>query len=396
MKIALALISVVVLAIAAFEVTMQPSGSERVQLLVVFAVMAATIAILAGWLARKLPRLRSLRLAVVALAVAAAVVVGIAAAVSARLMFLSVHDLNLLLVALGFGVGLGVVLAVAIADPLAGDLRRIGATADRVAAGDLTARTGVNRPDEVGAAASAIDGMVEQLATAEEERVRNEESRRHFLAALGHDLRTPLAALRATVEALEDGLAPDPQRYLRAMQSDLDAMSHLVDDLFLLATIEAGKLEVPREAVDLAELADDSIEALQPVAGRKDVRLRLEAHGGVTVLGGPAALGRVIRNLVDNAIRHAPEDSDVVVRVSNGSSALVEVVDAGPGFAPHLLDTAFDGFVTGDPARARAAGGAGLGLAIAHGVVTAHGGEIWAEAGPGGRVSFRLPSHLVA
>ncbi len=392
MKVALSLIAVVVLGIAAFEVTMQPSGSERAQLLLVFGIMAASIAILAGLLARQLPRLRSLRVAVVALAVAAAVVVGVSAAVSARLMFLSVHDLNLLLVALGFGVGLGVVLAVAIADPLAGDLRRIRDTADRVAAGDLEARTGVDRPDEVGAAAAAIDGMVVQLAEAEEERIRSEESRRHFLAALGHDLRTPLAALRATVEALEDGLAPDPARYLRAMQSDLDAMSHLVDDLFLLATIEAGKLEVPREPVDLAELADDSIEALQPVAGRKDVRLRLETDGGVTVLGGPAALGRVIRNLVDNAIRHAPADSDVVVRVSNGAGALVEVEDAGPGFPPELLDNVFEGFVTGDPARARAAGGAGLGLAIAHGVVTAHGGEIWAAPGPGGRVAFRLPS----
>jgi len=392
MKVALSLIAVVVLGIAAFEVTMQPSGSERAQLLLVFGIMAASIALLAGLLARQLPRLRSLRVAVVALAVAAAVVVGVSAAVSARLMFLSVHDLNLLLVALGFGVGLGVVLAVAIADPLAGDLRRIRDTADRVAAGDLEARTGVDRPDEVGAAATAIDGMVVQLAEADEERIRSEESRRHFLAALGHDLRTPLAALRATVEALEDGLAPDPARYLRAMQSDLDAMSHLVDDLFLLATIEAGKLDVPRESVDLAEIADDSIEALQPVAGRKDVRLRLETDGGVTVLGGPAALGRVIRNLVDNAIRHAPEDSDVVVRVSNGAGALVEVEDAGPGFPPELLDNVFEGFVTGDPARARAAGGAGLGLAIAHGVVTAHGGEIWAAPGPGGRVAFRLPT----
>jgi len=392
MRVALSLIAVVVLGIAAFEVTMQPSSAERAQLLIVFAVMAASIAVLAGLLARRLPRLRSLRVAVIALAVAAAVVVGVAAAVSARLMFLSVHDLNLLLVALGFGVGLGVVLAVAIADPLAGDLRKIRDTADRVAAGDLEARTGVDRPDEVGAAAGAIDGMVAQLAEVEQERIRSEQSRRNFLAALGHDLRTPLAAMRATVEALEDGLAPDPARYLRAMQSDLDAMNHLVDDLFLLATIEAGKLEVAREPVDLAELADDSIEALQPVAGRKAVRLRLEADGSVTALGGPAALGRVIRNLVDNAIRYAPADTDVVVRVSNGAGALVEVEDAGPGFPPDLLDSAFEGFVTGDPARARAAGGAGLGLAIAHGVVTAHGGEIWATPGPGGRVAFRLPA----
>ena len=113
--------------------------------------------------------------------------------------------------------------------------------------------------------------------------------------------------MRAAVEALEDGLAPDPQRYLRSMRADVDAMSHLVDDLFLLATIEAGKLEIDREPIDLAELADESIDALQPVAAGKGVELRLDADGSVAAVGGAAALGRVIRNLLNNAIRYSPE-----------------------------------------------------------------------------------------
>ena len=182
--------------------------------------------------------------------------------------------------------------------------------ANRVADGDLGARTGIRRPDELGAAASAFDGMAARLET-------NERTRREFLAALGHDLRTPLAALRATVEALEDGVARDPDRYLRSMRADLDAMTHLVDDLALLATIEAGQLHVERERLDLTELADESIEALAPVAAQHGVTLRLEAVGGVHAIGGARELSRVIRNLIENAIRYAPAQSEVVVQVTN-------------------------------------------------------------------------------
>lgn len=386
-----AFVVLVIAGLAVFEVTMQPSPGERLQLFWIFTAVAALTgvggAFLRRWMARK-----SLFVAVVALAFASVASVGVAAAVSAQLMFLTVHDLNVLFVVLGFGTGLGVVLAVTLAGPLARDLSRIEATAVRVAHGDLDARTGIERPDEVGAAAAALDGMVERLAAAEVERSRNEGARREFLAAVGHDLRSPLAALRATVEALEDGLAPDPERYLRAMRLDLDALGHLVDDLFYLATIEAGKLRIEMAPLDLAELADESIEAMNSVASRRKVRLRLDAAGAVTVLGGATALGRAIRNLVDNAVRHSPPGSEVIVRVTSDSGGEVAVLDEGPGFSGDLLDSVFESFVTGDPARARANGGAGLGLAIARGVVEAHGGSIWADAGPGGRVGFRLPA----
>ncbi len=312
------------------------------------------------------------------MAVASVAAVAVATGVAARLMFLESHDLELLTVVLGFGVGLGVVLATTLAGQLTRGLGEIGRTASRVADGDLAARTGVARLDELGAAADAVDRMASKLADAEVEREANDRARRHFLAAVGHDLRSPLAALRAAVEALEDGLAPDPDRFLRSMRADLDAMSHLVDDLFLLATIEAGKLEIDRETVDLAELADESIEAMQPVAAGRNVALRLDATGSVTTKGGAAALGRVIRNLLDNAIRHSPDAAEIVVRVSQEPEATVVVSDRGPGFSAGMIDQAFEQFVTGDPARSR-------------GIVAAHGGSIWAEPGPGGRVAFRLP-----
>ena len=380
-------------ALGVFEVTMQPSGDERTGLAVLFVAMAGGTALLGWLLARRMDRFRSLQTASTVMAIAAIAAVAIAVGAAARLMFIQPHDLQLLTVVLGFGVGLGVVLAATLARGLTADLHRIESAAGRIAEGDFAVRTGVTRQDELGSTAAAVDNMATRLADAEEERQANDMARRNFLAAVGHDLRSPLAAMQAAVEALEDGLSPDPQRYLESMKSDLGAMSSLVDDLFLLSTIEAGKLDFEREPVDLAELVDESIEALRPVAAKKAVEIEFAADGSVAAIGGPAALGRVIRNLLANAIRFTPDGSSVVVTVAGGDAASVSVTDEGPGFAPEMVDEAFERFVTGDPSRSRRNGGAGLGLAIARGIVTAHGGRIWAEAGPGGTVGFAIPTH---
>ncbi len=391
MRVVLALLGAVVLGLVAFELALEPSNADRTQVLVIFVIMAAVTALAGLVIPRYTGRLRSLRSAVMFLAIASVAVVAFAVTVSAQLMFFETHDLVLLMVAVGFGTALGVTLAATVSKPLEADLAAIRRTAERVADGDLSVHTGIDRPDEVGAAGRAIDSMVEQLAAAVADREADEKARRQFLAAVGHDLRSPLAALTAAVEALEDGIAPDPDRYLRAMRADLTAMSHLVDDLFLLATIEAGKLELDRDPIDVAELADESIDALHAIADRKGISLRLDVEGGAPARGSSHSLGRAIRNLVDNAIRHAPEGSQVVVRVTAEEDVVLRVEDEGPGFSGELVESAFEGFVTGDPARSRSRGGAGLGLAIAKGVVEAHGGAIWAEEGPGGRVGFRLP-----
>ncbi len=393
MKPLLALLAAAVAALAFFEGTMQPTARDRAELLAIFAVTAVLTAGAAWLVPRWARRIRTLQRTFVLVALAAVVEVALVVGVAAWLMFLSSHDLELLLVVLGFGVAVGLIFAVSTAQPLTDDLRRIRETAAAVGGGRLEARTGVRRPDEVGAVAAALDEMAGRLTAIDEERERQERARRHFLAAVGHDLRTPLAALQAAVEALEDGVAPEPERYFASMRRDLAALGALVDDLFVLARLEAGKFEFEQVPLDLAELADEALEALTPVARTNGVGLRLETPGRVPVVGGPEALGRVIRNLVDNAIRHAPPRSEVVVSVGNGDGATLAVVDDGPGFPPDLLEDAFGTFVRADPARARATGGAGLGLAIAKGVVEAHGGEIWAEPGPGGRVALRLPIH---
>jgi signal transduction histidine kinase len=375
------------------EVVMHPSGTDRLEPLALFTAMAALTIAATRFVPAVAARTRSLSHTVAAVGLIAAGLIALAVAVGAWRMFLSVHDLHLLSVVLGVAASLSVVFAIGVTRSLRDDLTALRRTSDNVSHGDLQARTGVTRNDELGATAAALDAMIEQLADAEELRRHDDHARRALLAAVGHDLRTPLAALQAAIEALQDGLAADPDRYLRSMSHDVAHLRGLVDDLFLLARIEAGELTLEHQPVDLTELADETIEAMEPVARRQHVELRLETAGRVPVLGGPEALGRVMRNLVDNAIRHAPAASHVVVRVLNGDGATVEVIDDGPGFDPELLPAAFDTFARADPSRNRDTGGAGLGLAIAKGVIEAHGGHIWAAPGPGGRVGFQLPTN---
>jgi two-component system sensor histidine kinase BaeS len=320
--------------------------------------------------------------------VIAAVTVGFAA----QQMFLSSHDLNLLFVVLVFAVATTVAFAVSVSGDLTRDLEATAAAARRIQAGDLGARTGVVRADEVGTVAETFDRMAGDLEQQDAERRAHETARRQFLAAIGHDLRTPLASLRAAIEALEDGLAPDPDRYLRSMDRDVGVLSSLVDDLFLLSRLEEGSVEMEQKAIDVTELADEAIEVLTPLATSVDVRLELNADQRVVAVGGSEAVSRVLRNLLDNAIRFAPAGSAVVVEVRTDDGAVVRVLDDGPGFDPEFVSEAFERFSRGDPSRERSTGGTGLGLAIARSFVEALNGSIWAESGPGGCVGFRLPA----
>ncbi len=166
-------------------------------------------------------------------------------------------------------------------------------------------------------------------------------------------------------------------------------LNQLVDDLFLLARIESGGFEYELVPVDLAEIADEAIEVLTPVSQLAGINIRLNTDGSSVVSTGPVPIGRVIRNLLDNAIRHAPPGSEITVTVE--MPATVRVADEGPGFPPSFTEAAFEEFARADPARSRSTGGAGLGLAVARELVEELGGRIWAEPGPGGLVAFTLP-----
>ena len=378
------------LGVVAAELLLRPAGGERLGLIALLGGVTLTSMVLATALQRFTRR--SLALGVLATSLVAVVVAGLAVSAAAGAMFVSSHDLRLVLVVLGLGVGAGLALALGLVRPLVTDLDRIGATARAVAAGDRLARTGVRREDELGATARALDELVDQLDRAESDRARMEEARSHFLAAVGHDLRSPLTVLRSGLEALEDGVVDDTDQLVHTLQRETDLLGSLVEDLFVLARIESDGLALQRERLDLAELADEAAEALAHVAARRGVTILVDATGSVPVDGDARELGRALRNLLDNAVRHSPDGGVVTVGVDGGDGARVEVVDEGPGFPADGIETLSASFVRGDEARVRDGGGAGLGLAITRGLVEAHGGVVWADPGPGGRVHVRLPA----
>lgn len=221
-----------------------------------------------------------------------------------------------------------------------------------------------------------------------------EASRRELVAWISHDLRTPLAGIRAMAEALADGVVArrdEVAEYAGRISTEAEALSGMVDDLFELSRITAGALRLTLSEVPLADVVSEVVAAESPVASRKGVRLRADAATWPVVLGSDPELARVVRNLLSNAIRHTPPDGTVAVRVDvDGSSALLRVDDGCGGIPEADLPRVFEVAFRGTPHRQPVGGG--LGLAIARGLVEAHQGTIDARNhGRGCRFEVRLP-----
>lgn len=361
------------------------SASLFVVLLIAMAVIAALVVPI---LMRRLP----LKQAVPALAFVGPVLAVLGSLIGSGAMTLSGHDVGYVaLVALLAGIA-AFVVGWRVSRPLAKDLDRVAITLRQVARGDRVARCNIERTDELGEVGEAVDELTKSLARAEAERNAADGERRAVVSALSHDLRTPLASLLASVDALEDGVSNGPA-HIRAMRSNVMALDQLVEDLFLLARADSGQLGLQVEPMDLAEMIDEAVEAVTPSATIHGVKLLTDSHAALQVDADHSALGRLLRNLLDNAIRHSPEGGTVRVCTSNGSAnyVTVDITDEGPGFSPEFIPSAFDRFSQADPARS-SHGGAGLGLAIVHTLTQALGGSIELAEGPGGKISFRLPT----
>ncbi|MGB7860956.1 MAG: HAMP domain-containing sensor histidine kinase [Acidimicrobiia bacterium] len=382
---------VVVAGVGLFVIVMQPTSGQRVAMGLIFALMAAGTIAAALWLPRLAKGNRSLSTTVMALSVVSFVIVVFGLLAAGQQMFISPHDLTLLLIVVGFGVVAAVAFAVLVSGPLTGELGHIAETASAMAAGDLSQRTSTTRSDEVGDLARAINEMASALQVAEMDRERDDRARRDLFAAVGHDLRTPLASLQVAIEAIQDELADEPDRYLDSMRSDTEALARLVDDLFLLARLESRDIDHAVGPVDLAEVADEAVEVFRPLCDERELVVNLEMVHRVVVRASSEGMARVVRNLLDNAVRHSPSGGTIQVSISNGSTGIVEIRDQGPGFPREFIDRAFERGTRDDQARSRSYGGAGLGLAIASRYVDDFGGRIWATPGPGGLVTVELP-----
>lgn len=325
-------------------------------------------------------------------ALVAAIVVGqivVVAAVSAQLMFVSAHDaLFVMAVALLCGV-----VAVRAGQVFAADvLRDVDSLRDTLAAvGDgLREPVPVTRSqDELAALAGAANATIVKLD-------RAERARADMVAAVSHDLRTPITSLQLLVQAVDDGIVDGPTqaRYLRQMNTHVRALSALIDDLFELSRVEAGELNCILEQIPVDQLVGETVEAMRPQAEAGCVALEARLpHGGAVARADPEKVQRVLFNLLQNAIRHTPADGSVTVLAEpRGGGVEIEVADTGEGIAEADRVRVFEPFFRGGSEAARTRTGSGLGLAVSRAIVEAHGGRIWLEeAAAGTRVRFFLP-----
>jgi signal transduction histidine kinase len=368
-------------------------GHAFVPSLEILAPVGAAATLLATLIASRRSPITGLRRRLGAVAILVAAQLGVAVALFAGLMFVSDHDALFMGLAAAYAALIGLSLARLVTRNALDDLDAIRAALAQVAGGARELRIPVRGDDELAQLAADVEAMVARVAA-------EESARRELVAAVSHDLRTPLTTLRLIAEGLEDGIfEPDTVReQLRLMSVHVRALGALVDDLFELSRLEAGDVSWSIEQVHLDQLVQETIQAMRPQAQAGGVAVRAELENGLRpARGNPEQLQRVLFNLIQNAIRHTPADGSVVVRArpGQGRAIEVEVADTGHGIDPALGDRIFEPFVQGPSRVAGQNGAGGLGLAIARAIVAAHGGRIWlcdsGPAHPGARIRFTLP-----
>jgi signal transduction histidine kinase len=322
---------------------------------------------------------------------------------TASLMFINEHDLTLAGLLLLFSSGVSISFGYFLSNSITQTLGEMVQAAKQIGEGDFSARVAVTGRDETAQLAQAFNAMTERLAQAETDSRALDAARRDLVAWASHDLRTPLTSLRAMLDALTEGVVTDPEtvnRYLQQCRSEVSRMNAIINDLFELSQLDTGHLILKLEPASIADLISDTLQGFSLRAKEKGVELKGNVEPGLgTVLIAPEKISRVLQNLVENALRHTPSGGSVNIqaRPSDGSIT-VSVCDTGEGIPPADLQRIFERFYRGERSRTRdskagQSAGAGLGLAIAKGLVEAHHGRIWAESEPskGTTISFSLP-----
>jgi signal transduction histidine kinase len=357
----------------------------------ILAPLGAVTILLADLLATHRAWIRGMRRQLGALAVLAAAQLAAVVGLFAALMFVSDHDAFFMALAAGYAGLLGLSAARLVARSALGDVDAVRRALIEVGEGSREVRIAVHGQDELAALAADVEAMAAKVAG-------EERARRELVASVSHDLRTPITTLQLIAEGLEDGIF-EPERVreqLQLMATHVRTLGALIDDLFELSRLEAGEVHWSMQQIRLEQLVQETIEAMRPQADAGGVAVRAELHERLRpTRGNPEQLQRVLFNLIQNAIRHTPADGSVVVRAQSapGPAVEIEVADTGRGIDPALRNRIFDPFVQGPSRVAGENGSAGLGLAIARAIVSAHGGRIWlAGTGPGTRIRFSLPT----
>ncbi|GGI48660.1 signal transduction histidine kinase [Agromyces flavus] len=370
-------------------------------LLAVATIAIVTSAVVGGLgvLALVLLRRASLVVQVCVLVLAAMISVVASMVGVANEMYLSEHDLTVAVAVAAISGVVSLALVAGLGWVVARNSRALSDAARRIGAGERIESAGRSTNSELNALADELVATSARLAESRERERRIEASRRELVAWISHDLRTPLAGIRAMAEALEDGIAPDPARYHRQMRIQVDQLSSMVDDLFELSRIDSDALHLSLKEVSLSDIVSDTVADLRPASRGRDIRVDAPLAQDLVVMADPRELSRAVGNLLMNAIQHTPEGSPITVAVDLvDDRAMVSVIDAGGGIDDADLDRVFEPAWRGSKARtpsleSAASSGAGLGLAIVKGIMSAHRGEVAVRNVPGGcRFDLLLPS----
>src|SRR5688572_1315540 len=399
-RLTLGVLLILAISLSFFYMLMSPPTNE-LALMALFLGITAFISALAGLAAYRFgwinasPRLRWTLLGGYALS---SLLTFFNVWFSAELMFASEHDLLLAIVLLVFAGGIAMILGYFLSSTLTERIDLLKGAAEKLSQGDLQTRVPVQGRDEVSALAVTFNRMAEQLQAADQKQRDLESLRRDLIAWVSHDLQTPLTSMRAILEALSDGIVDDPEtvkRYLYTAQRDVRSLSSLIDDLFQMAQLDAGGFPLNRAPASLNDLVSDTLESFTELAKQQGITLEGQVESDVDpVLMDTQAIGRVLNNLISNAMRHTQSEGRISVWVRRtGSSVEATVSDTGEGIRAEDIPNIFERFYRGEKSRNRGTGGAGLGLAIARGIIRAHGGDIRVESevGKGTQFTFHIP-----
>ncbi|MBU0973948.1 MAG: HAMP domain-containing protein [Proteobacteria bacterium] len=374
---------ILLISLAIFYLLMRPTFGD-LQHMALFLAITAVLSIAIGYGAYRFNWLKSapsLRWVLLGSYVIASLLTFLNVWLTARLMFASEHDLLLATVLLLFAGGIAIALGSFFTSALIDRISRLESATHSIEKGDLSTRADIPGRDEIASLADSFNKMAQQLQTADQKQKELETLRRDLVAWAGHDLRTPLSSIRLLVEALSDGVVTDPkeiQNYLSQAKKHVDTLSFLVDDLFQISQLDSGGMPLNLEAASISDLISDTLESFSSLAAQKGVKLCGSADEGVdTIIMDVLWMGRAINNLVSNAIRYTPLNGEINITANSGTDVVtVCISDSGEGILPEDIPHVFERFYRGDKSRSRVSGGAGLGLAIAKGVVEAHKGEI--------------------
>lgn len=390
----------VAVAVLGFIVQMRPSAADTLHV-IFYLCLSGLFALVLGqatlwwmdaihigglWLKLALPPLLT------------ALIISFSVVLIERLMFISAHDGELLLIFLAFGAAVALVLAASIAGEMARSIRRIQASASRIAAGDYSSRIDpvlTEGTHELAELAEAFNHMAASVQGAFTQREIAEAERKQVVAAISHDLRTPLASVRAMIEAIDERVVTDEetvQRYQQSIRAELSHLTALIDDLFELSRLESGTLELRRARISVEDVVSAALEVTAGSAEQAQVRLRGWVEDDLPAIYADARhIQRVLDNLLQNALRHTAAGGAVFIRAARLNQPvqdriLVQVIDNGSGVAtedlPHIFERTYRGGAARqrEPTTRTSGVRAGLGLAIARAIVEAHGGRIWAES----------------